>query len=85
MNKINLSNITLDEFLKIIIKDKIYKKETLISDLIYNLIEINYLRNIKSITNKDYENHIRLVNNTKKFNLDTESIFLKLQQNLINE
>ena len=85
MNNINLSNITLDEFLKIIIKDKIYKKETLISDLVYNLIEIYYLRNIKSSITKEYENHIRLVNNTKKFNLDTESIFLKLQQNLINE
>lgn len=85
MNNINLSNITLDEFLKTIIKDKIYKKETLISDLIYNLIEIYYLRNIKSNVYKDYENHIRSVNNTKKFNLDTESIFLKLQQNLINE
>ena len=85
MNNIDLSNITLNEFLKTIIKDKIYKKETLISDLIYNLIEIYYLRNIKTNITKEYENHIRLVNNTKKFNLDTESIFLKLQQNLINE
>ena len=82
-NKLDLSNLSLKKFIKIIVEDKIYKKDKILNKLIYDYIELYYLKKEPSEQNYlNFDDHIKSVNNMSKFNLDTESIFLRLHQNL---
>ena len=82
-NKLDLLNLSLKDFIKIIVEDKIYKKDKILNKLIYDYIELYYLKKEPSEQNYlNFDDHIRSVNNMSKFNLDTESIFLRLHQNL---
>ena len=82
-NKLDLLNLSLKDFIKIIVEDKIYKKDKILNKLIYDYIELFYLKNEPSEQNNlNFDDHIKSVNNMSKFNLDTESIFLRLHQNL---
>ena len=83
INKLDLLNLNLKDFIKLIVDDKIYKKDKILNKLIYEFIELYYLKKKSSEQNfLNFDDHIRYVNNMSKFNLDTESIFLRLYQNL---
>ena len=83
INKLDLLNLNLKDFIKLIVDDKIYKKDKILNKLIYEFIELYYLKKESSEQNfLNFDDHIRYVNNMSKFNLDTESIFLRLYQNL---
>lgn len=85
-NNIDILDINLNNFLLKLIDGKYYKKENSINDLIYELIQMFYLKKIKTTRNfDDYFDYIRFVNDSKIFNLDIENIFLKLRPKLINE
>jgi len=82
-NKLDLLDLSLKDFIKIIVEDKIYKKYKILNKLIYDFIELYYLKKEPSEQNYlNFDDHIKSVNNMSKFNLDTESIFLRLHQNL---
>ena len=84
--KLDFSQMNILNLIQIIIKDKIYKKDTQLKDLIWNFIEIFFSKKGYSLNNyKNYLDHINLVENTKKFNLDIDSVFVKLQTNYTNE
>lgn len=84
--KLDFSEMNISNLIQIIIKDKIYKKDTQLKDLIWNFIEIFFSKKGYSLNNyKNYLDHIKLVENTKKFNLDIDSVFVKLQTNYTNE
>ena len=84
--KLDFSEMNISNLIQIIIKDKIYKKDTQLKELIWNFIEIFFSKKGYSINNyKNYLDHINLVENTKKFNLDIDSVFVKLQTNYTNE
>ena len=84
--KLDFSDMNISNLIQIIIKDKIYKKDTQLKDLIWNFIEIFFSKKGYSLNNyKNYLDHINLVENTKKFNLDIDSVFVKLQTNYTNE
>ena len=86
-NKYNLSNIDLKKFLKIIIKDNIYKKDNLINYLIFDFFEL-YFRKINKkfildINNK-YSYFVRRISDIKRFNLDKESFFIEFEETILN-
>ena len=84
--KLDFSEMNISNLIHIIIKDKIYKKDTQLKELIWNFIEIFFSKKGYSLNNyKNYLDHINLVENTKKFNLDIDSVFVKLQTNYTNE
>lgn len=84
--KLDFSQMNISNLIQIIIKDKIYKKDTQLKNLIWNFIEIFFSKKGYSLNNyKNYLDHINLVDNTKKFNLDIDSVFVKLQTNYTNE
>lgn len=84
--KLDFSQMNILNLIQIIIKDKIYKKDTQLKELIWNFIEIFFSKKGYSLNNyKNYLDHINLVENTKKFNLDIDSVFVKLQTNYTNE
>ena len=85
--KIDLINLNLRDFLTIVINDKIYKKESYISQFIYSFIELYFRDNI-STNNINllnlYNYFIKKIRDTKIYNLDEESIFMEFQNKVLN-
>ncbi len=85
--KIDLLNINLNDFLSLLIKNNLYKKNELIKNLIFNLIEF-YFRQINlSLTTKIYDKYsqyIKKISNTKRFNLDEEILFTQFEEEILN-
>tara|TARA_Y100001970_G_scaffold107944_1_gene135003 strand:- start:114 stop:1043 length:930 start_codon:yes stop_codon:yes gene_type:complete len=85
---LDLVNLSLDQFLKSIFIDKIYKKDKSIIDIIYSFIEL-YFRNNISIKNinilRSYRYFLKKIYNTKIYNLDEETLFMEIEDRLLNE
>ena len=83
-NEVDLAKTNLKDLINIIINKNLYKKETPIKYFIYDYVELFLSRNIK-LTSKDFwDNFIDQINKTKNFNLDEESLFLKLKSEILN-
>ena len=85
--KLDLANLNLNQTLKTIIRDKIYKKDKSISEIIYSFIEL-YFRNNISIKNisllKSYHYFIEKINNTRIYNLDEETLLMEFEDKVLN-
>jgi len=86
---INLKDYTLIQFLNLLIDNGYYKKNKIVKTLLINFIELFFLKEYKiSITKNSllnfYHNFINKINNTEKFNLDEESLFLEFKSKLLN-
>ena len=85
--KFNLFDFDLKTTLNTIIKDKLYKKDKSISEIIYSLIEL-YFRNNISIKNisllKSYRYFLKKIINTKIYNLDEETLFMEFNDKILN-
>ncbi len=83
----DLTNSDLKTTLKTIIKEKIYKKNKSITEIIYSFIEL-YFRNNISIKNisllKSYHYFLKKINNTKIYNLDEEALFTEFEDKVLN-
>ena len=86
-NDINLKNLKLKNFIKLVITKNRYKKDISYRLLIYSLIEL-YLRNnisVKDIKLINFRNYfLKKMNNTKIFNLDEDSLFTEFEYRFIN-
>ena len=87
---IDLKNFTLINFLNLLIDNGYYKKNKIVKILLINFIQLFFLKEYKSISNKSsilnfYHNFINKIHNTEKFNLDEESLFLEFKSKLLNE
>ena len=80
INNYDLSNINLKDFLKKIIKEKHYKKDNPLRYLIYNFVEF-YFRNK---LNHQYDYFLKKISDTKRFNLDEESLFMEFEEKILN-
>ena len=84
---LNLKEMNLKDLIFFIIKNKHYKKDFIINELIYSLIEF-YLRSkisvddISLINIKDY--FLKKINDTKKFNLDEEALLMEFEDKVFN-
>tara|TARA_B110000196_G_scaffold318780_1_gene334965 strand:- start:1292 stop:2224 length:933 start_codon:yes stop_codon:yes gene_type:complete len=87
--KINLNEYSLFSFLNYLIDNKFYKKNKFINDLIIDNIELYFLKiykmsNTKNTILNTYYNFMNKINNTNKFNLDEESLFMEFKSKLLN-
>ena len=85
---INLNNYTLSSFINLIIENNYYKKNKLVKILLINLIELFFLKkymitNTKISLINFYHKFIKKINNTEKYNLDEESLFLEFKSKLL--
>ena len=86
-NNYDLANSDLKKFLKFIIKDNQYKKNIQIKYLFFDLIEYYFRKINLSFTSTIYDKYIyfiKKISDTKKFNLDKESIFLEFEDDVLN-
>ena len=88
-NNIDLKNYTLINFLNLLIDNGYYKKNKIGKNLLINFIQLFFLKEYKSCkTNNSlvnlYHYFIKKINNTEKFNLDEESLFLEFKEKLLN-
>ena len=86
---INLKNYTLVNFLNLLIDNGYYKKNKIVKILLINFIELFFLKEYKLSKTKNslldfYHSFINKINNTEKFNLDEESLFLEFKSKLLN-
>jgi len=90
LSKIDLSEISLKNFLINLIDEKHYKKDVFIKNNIYKYVEF-YLLNLmkfKPSRNKItslYKNFIHKIHDLKKFNLDEESFFIEFKAKVLDE
>ena len=86
-NNIDLIKNNLKDFLKMIIMEKLYKKNNSIKNLIYSLIEFYFRKNV-SVTNikliNSYNYFLKKIENTKTFNLDEETLFMEFEDSILN-
>ncbi len=83
----DLKDYDLKSFLKLVIKDNLYKKDTLIKDMIFEFFEFYFrtkLKLTKFSTFEYYDYFLKRVNDTKRFNLDEESLFLEFEYKILN-
>jgi DNA polymerase-3 subunit delta' len=87
--KIDLKEQSIESFINLLIDNGYYKKNKLVKQLLINFIELFFLKEYKLRTAKTsllniYQNFINKINNTEKFNLDEESLFLEFKSKLLN-
>ncbi len=84
---LDLAKFDLNTTLTTIIKDKIYKKDKSITEIIYSFIEL-YFRNNISIENisliNSYHYFLEKINNTRTYNLDEEILFMEFEDKILN-
>ena len=83
----DLLNLDLKSFLKKIISNNDYKKDSSIRYLIYDFLEFYFYKINSSFSFQIYENYLyflKRISDTKKFNLDEESLFIEFKDNILN-
>ena len=86
-NNYDLKNMNLHVFLNTLIDNNHYKKDNRIKLFIYDLIEF-YFTKLNTPTSKDiyekYNYFMQRILNTKRFNLDEESLFIEFKHKILN-
>ena len=84
---LDLVNFELNTILKTIIKDKIYKKDKSIIEIIYSFIELYFRNNISSKNInllKSYHYFLEKINYTRTYNLDEETLLMEFEDKILN-
>ena len=79
--------MNLNIFLNTLINNNHYKKDNRVKIFIYDLIEFYFTKLNKPTSNdihKKYNYFIQRIINTKKFNLDEESLFIEFKDKILN-
>ena len=82
---IKLENLTLKNFLRILIEKNHYKKNNLGKTLLFDLIESFLQKKEFHLQSNLFEYFITKINNVKKFNLDDEIIINEFHEKVLNE
>ena len=87
--KINLKDMSIEEFIKNIINNNSFKKNTYIKDNLIKFIELFFFKKIKNQKAKkniysQYNLFLNKINDVKKYNLDIESFLIEFNSKFIN-
>jgi DNA polymerase-3 subunit delta' len=87
--KINFKDISIEEFIKNIINNNSFKKNTYIKDNLIKFIELFFFKKIKNQKVKkniysQYNFFLNKINDVKKYNLDIESFLIEFNSKFIN-
>ena len=89
LNNLDLKEFNLGNFLSLLINEKYYKKDDFMKSYIFNFIELYFLKVFSKSAYKNnvinfYSKFIRKINDTNKFNLDQDSLFMELKSKILN-
>ena len=86
-NDYNLNDLNLIKFLKLLIKNNHFKKDNKLSYIFFDLIEFYFRKLDSSISVRPYNKYTYFLNrisNTKKYNLDDDSLFNEFEEEFLN-
>ncbi len=88
-NEIDLKNFTLKSFLLLLINENYYKKNNFIKYYIYNLIQLYFLKIFRDSISKEniisfYNKFNKMSSDSKKFNLNSENLFMEFKTKILN-
>ena len=86
-NDYELKNYNIKSLLNLIIKENLYKKNDLIKNIAFEYFEFFCRKNMYSLRLKNFDYYsyfIKRINDTKKFNLDEETLFIELENKVLN-
>ena len=86
-NNYDLSNFDLKDFLNTLIKENHYKKNILIKNMIFDLIEFYFTKISSSLSIDIFEKYslfLKRKSEIKKYNLDEESLFIEFKEEILN-
>ena len=88
-NNIDLK-VSIDDFLKLIIEKRLYKKDLFIKDKLSFFIELYFNKKLIYLKSKDkiynlYKYFLVKIHECNKYNLDIENILIELNGRLLNE
>ena len=87
LNDYDLSNFYLKDFLKTLIKENNFKKNILIKNMIFDLIEFYFTKISSSLSINIFEKYslfLKKKSEIKKYNLDEESLFIEFEEEFLN-
>ncbi len=86
-NNYDLKKYNLKDFLKLIIKNSLYKKNVVVKNIVFEYVELFLRKNISNIKINPFDAYnyfVKKINDTKKFNLDEESLFMEFEYKILN-
>jgi len=87
-NNLLLKDYNLNEFLLYLINENFFKKDEFIKKNIFKFIELYFYKKLNNSFDKKnvisfYSKFINKINDTKKFNLDEESLFIEFKSKVL--
>ena len=79
--EVDLTKMTLKEFLTLIIEQNYYKKDNLVKYILYDFIELFFRNN--NFSNL-YSYFLKKIDDCKKYNLDEESLLMEFETKVLN-
>ncbi len=86
-NDYDLENLNLEELLRLIINNNQYKNNNLLKYLIFEFIEFYFNQISSSLSFRfinEYNYFLKRISDTRKFNLDEESLFIEFKEKVLN-
>ena len=86
--KLDTKTTSLKNLIELILNEKYYKKEPSVNNLVFSLIELYFRYNTsihKHILIQKYNYFVKRINDTKKYNLDIDTLFMEFQNSILNE
>ncbi len=86
--KVDIKTTGLKDLIELILNEKYYKKESSINNLTFSLIELYFRYNTsihEHILIQKYNYFVKRINDTKRFNLDIDTLFMEFQNKILNE
>ena len=83
-NKIDFENLSLKKILDLLIDKFYYKKDISAKILTYEFIELFLTHEFYYKKNDIYNYFLKKIDNTKRFNLDEESLFIEFKTKVLN-
>ena len=86
-NDYDLINANLEIFLETMITNKHYKKDKLVSFIIFDFIELYFNKISFSLSTRIFDKYsyfLKKISDTKRFNLDEETLFTEFKEEILN-
>ena len=86
-NNHNLIDYDIKSLLRLIIKENLYKKDVMIKDIAFEYFELFCRKRLSTNHFKNFDFYsyfLKRIDDTKKFNLDNESLFIEFEHKMLN-